>query len=80
MSPEVLQWTGAVLGALGALLLALRTTASRWGWVLFLASNGFWIAFGICIDAQGLVAMQLVFTATSVLGLWRWLFRPTPGA
>lgn len=48
----------------------------RLGFALFLISNGFWIAFGLRRKAPGLVAMQLVFTATSAVGVYRWLIGP----
>ena len=58
----------------GALMLALNTKHSGWRFVLFLISNGFWVAFGIQTGAPGLVVTQVSFTATSVLGIYRWLF------
>ncbi len=70
---EVLQWSGAVLGLSGAALLALNVRISPWGWVLFLASNAAWIAFGLLAAVPGLVTMQAGFTLTSLLGTWRWL-------
>lgn len=70
---EVLQWVGAALGLSGAALLALNVRISPWGWVFFLASNAAWIAFGLLAAVPGLVAMQLGFTLTSLLGTWRWL-------
>ena len=70
---DVLQWSGCATGVAGALLLALNNKFSGWGFVLFLMSNGFWMAFGIQTGAPGLVATQVMFTATSVLGIYRWL-------
>ena len=34
------------------------------------------IAFGVMTAAPGLVVMQCVFTATSAVGVWRWLIAP----
>lgn len=73
---DLLQWSGCLLGAGGALLLALNRPCSGVGWLLFLASNAAWIWYGILTAAPGLVTMQLVFTATSALGIYRWLLRP----
>ena len=70
---DALQWAGCATGVAGALLLALNTKNSGWGFVLFLISNGFWTAYGIQTGAPGLVATQVIFTATSVLGIYRWL-------
>lgn len=70
---DALQWAGCVTGVAGALLLALNTKYSGWGFVLFLISNGFWTAFGIQTNAPGLITTQVIFTATSVLGIYRWL-------
>lgn len=67
-----LEWTGAALGLLGAALLATNTRWSAYGWLAFLASNGCWIAYAQMHEAWGLMAQQAGFTATSVLGLWRW--------
>lgn len=70
---DALQWTGCATGASGALLLALNNEHSGWGFVLFLLSNGLWAAYGIQTRAMGLITTQLVFTATSLLGTYRWL-------
>jgi hypothetical protein len=56
-----------------ASLRAKRPTPSRFGWLLFLLSNGAWIAYGIKVGAHGLVAMQIGFTLTSLMGVYRWL-------
>lgn len=70
---DALQWAGCATGVAGALLLALNTKHSGWGFVLFLISNGFWTAYGIQTHAVGLITTQIVFTATSLLGIYRWL-------
>ena len=70
---DALQWAGCATGVAGALLLALNTKHSGWGFVLFLISNSFWTAYGIQTGAPGLVATQVIFTATSLLGIYRWL-------
>ena len=70
---DALQWAGCATGVAGASLLALNNKFSGWGFVLFLISNGFWTAFGIQTHAVGLVTTQVVFTATSLLGIYRWL-------
>lgn len=70
---DVLQWAGCLTGVLGAFLLALNTKHSGWGFVLFLISNGFWIMYGIEINALGLITTQVVFTMTSLLGIYKWL-------
>ncbi|MBH2008939.1 MAG: hypothetical protein I8H71_04470 [Xanthomonadaceae bacterium] len=70
---DVLQWAGCITGIMGALLLALNTKISGWGFVLFLISNGFWIMYGIETKALGLITTQVVFTLTSLTGIYRWL-------
>lgn len=73
---EVLEWSGTATGILGALLLAMNNRWSGWGFAAFLTSNGFWVAYGIQAQAAGLVTMQIVFTVTSLIGVWRWLVQP----
>lgn len=73
MTPDILQWLGCATGATGALLLATNTRYSGWGFLLFLISNGFWTLFGLQTHAFGLVAMQIIFTVTSLIGIYRWL-------
>lgn len=75
---DALQWAGCATGVAGALLLALNTKHSGWGFVLFLISNGFWIAFAIQTNAPGLITTQVIFTATSLLGIYRWFVAARP--
>ena len=71
----LLEWFGAATGIIGALLLAANIRLSPWAFVIYLVSCAAWIAFGVLTSAPGLVAMQTVFVATNMLGIWRWLVR-----
>ena len=71
MEPVALEWIGAVLGLLGAFLLATHTSISRYGWLAFLGANAAMTGFAIAIGAHGLLVQQLGFTATTLIGLRR---------
>lgn len=76
MLVDLLQWVGCATGVIGSALLAWRSKWSGWGFAVYLLSNSCWIAFGVLTKTPGLVVMQLVFTATSAIGVWRWLIEP----
>lgn len=81
MTAFYLQWIGCAFGVFGAFLLALNTRFSGWGFVSFLASNGCWIGFAVLTNAPGLFYMQVAFTGTSLLGIYRWvLVKPKAAA
>lgn len=65
------EWGGALMGLLGAFLLATHTKISRYGWIAFLAANILMAAFAIMIGKNGLLIQQIGFTFTSLLGMWR---------
>lgn len=67
---------GFAFGVAGALVLATCAPISRFGWLLFLASNFCWLTYAHGRGEVWLLAQQLVFTGTSLLGIWRWLVLP----
>ena len=71
----VLEWSGAILGLIGAAMLAINRKVSRFGWLFYLASNVCWVIFGVATHAFGLAFMQAGFTVTTLIGIHRW-FRP----
>jgi hypothetical protein len=73
MRVRQLEWTGALTGIAGSGLLACHLAISGYGFGLFLLSNLFWLAFGVKSRAWGLVTMQVGYTVTSLIGLYRWL-------
>jgi len=66
----------AAFGVLGTVLLALNGPRAGWGFVAYLVSNAGWIASAITHQHWGLLAQQLAFTASSVLGAYVWLWKP----
>ena len=72
----LLELASGALGITGALLLALRSRWAGWAWVLWLASNLGWIAFGSFHGMWALVAQHAVFSITSVIGIRTWLWLP----
>lgn len=69
---HLIEWLACLTGLIGAFLLASNNRSSKWGFVAFLASNALWIAYGISIQAWGLITMQVGFTATSLIGIAKW--------
>jgi hypothetical protein len=65
------EWSGSLLGLLGAFLLATNSRVSRWGWAAFLGANVAMIGFALQIQAHGLLLQQIGFTMTSCLGWYR---------
>lgn len=68
-----LEWTGSLVGLLGAAMLASGGVNAGRGFVAFLVSNFCWIGFGLLQGATGLVVMQVGFTLTSLVGIRNWL-------
>lgn len=77
MSPDLLQWIGAATGLCGALLLAMKVPASRYGFVAYAVSNAAWLGYGVLAGVPGMVAMQLGFLVTTVIGVRNWFFPRT---
>ena len=76
----LLQWLGFIPAALGSYLLSSHSQLSRYGWVLFLASNGFWFASGVLSESVPMILQQVVFSATSLRGIYRWMWQRDPVA
>lgn len=68
---NALDWSGCILGLLGAFLLATNTRISEYGWLAFLAANMATIGLAIGIGRNGLLLQQIGFIATSCLGIYR---------
>ena len=76
LQPNLSEVIGAALGSLGALLLAAKGRWSGFGFIAFLASNVAWLAFSRDAGHWFFFAQQVVFTLTSLIGIWRWLIQP----
>lgn len=71
----IVEWIGAILGMCGASLLAFNNKWSKWGWLLFLISNIFMIVFALLTASYGLLTMQVLFTITSMIGVYKWILK-----
>ena len=68
---EFFEWSGTVLSLIGAASLAVNCRYSPLGWFAFLLANFCLLAMAILIDRHGLQLLQVGFTFTSLLGIWR---------
>lgn len=76
MNPTWIELLAAMAGLSGALLLALNGRRAGWGFALFTLSNVGWIAFAALQGHWALLAQNVGFMATSLLGCWVWLVKP----
>lgn len=61
---------GAYTGIPGAMILAMNNGHAHYGWLLFLASNVSWIVFASRGRYTKLLAQQLAFLGTTMVGLY----------
>ena len=75
-STLIIELTAAAFGVLGTVLLALNGPRAGWGFVAYLVSNAGWIAFAWIQGHSWMLAQQIAFTGSSLLGVWAWLVKP----
>lgn len=76
MNITPIELVAAVFGIAGTLFLAGKGRFAGYGFVAYLLSNFAWIAFAVDRELYGLLLQQLVFTLSSMYGVWMWLIRP----
>ncbi len=68
---NAVQWATCLISAAGAFLTAaLGTRTKFWGFALFMVSNLLLIGWAAATANHGILATQLVFVASSALGMW----------
>lgn len=70
------EWAGCITGAAGAFTIAQNRWWSKYAFIPYLASNAFWIGYGLITGTAGIVVMQACFTYTSLMGIRNWITRP----
>jgi nicotinamide riboside transporter PnuC len=68
----------ALCGVIGTVALALNGPRAGWGFVWYLGSNAGWITFAAITRQWPLLVQNIVFTASSILGVWVWLVLKQP--
>lgn len=71
-----LEWSDAAITIMGGLLLASRSEAAAWSWVLFTIGNVVAIAYALQTHQHGILVKQAALLGISLLGIWRWLVKP----
>lgn len=67
---------GAAFGILGTILLATNGKRAGWGFVAYLISNAAWLSHAIGSNQTPLLVQTLIFTGSSLVGVWVWLINP----
>ena len=67
------KWIGTLAGIAGAVLVALNTEVSGYGFLLFLASSFLWCAAGVAQRDDSLILLQATFVIINIIGIYRWL-------
>lgn len=68
---EILQYTAAFLGILGAFLVALRSEYKNvWGFISWVISNSLWVIYGLKTGQYGFTVQFAIFEFFAMLGVW----------
>jgi hypothetical protein len=68
---HAIEWTGSVLGVVGAYLLAENRPSSRYAWPIWIGSNCCLIAYFLLIHSWGVLGMQAFYLHSSIRGFRR---------
>lgn len=66
---SIVSWLAAALAVTGNVLVIWK---SRWGYVLWLMSNGYYIWYNWRLGSSAQAALFVVYTGLSVWGFIRW--------
>ena len=73
---DICQWAGTITGVVGAGMIASNIGVVGWGYILFAISAVCYMYFSWQLKYFPLFAMNAVFMAINLWGIWRWLIQP----
>ncbi|RUA27561.1 MAG: hypothetical protein DSY76_05205 [Bacteroidetes bacterium] len=72
-SLQCMEWVGAMIAVIAAIMLALNLTISPWAFVLYLISSVILTAWGWYSGARGIAVQNMIFIVINTLAIYRWL-------
>jgi uncharacterized membrane protein len=72
-SLKIMEWSGAMLAVIAAIMLALNVSISPWAFVLYFISSLILAVWGWYSAAYAIAVQNVIFIGINSLGIYRWL-------
>ncbi len=72
-SLKLMEWGGAMIAVVAAIILALNISISAWAFVLYLISSLILTLWGWYSGAYAIALQNVIFIGINSLGIYRWL-------
>ena len=72
-SLKLMEWGGAMIAVIAAIMLALNISISAWAFVLYLISSLILALWGWYSGAYAIAVQNVIFIGINSLGIYRWL-------
>ena len=69
----IMEWSGAMIAVIAAVILALNISISPWAFVLYFISSLILTFWGWYSGAYAIALQNVIFIGINTLGIYRWL-------
>jgi uncharacterized membrane protein len=70
---KTMEWSGAMIAVIAAIILALNIAISPWAFVLYFISSLILALWGWYKEAYAIALQNVIFIGINSLGIYRWL-------
>ncbi|MCK5896455.1 MAG: hypothetical protein KAG20_06595, partial [Cocleimonas sp.] len=70
---KIMEWSGAMIAVIAAIMLALNIPISPWAFVLYFISSVILALWGWYRGAYAIALQNVIFIGINTLGIYRWL-------
>ncbi len=70
---NIMEWSGAMIAVIAAIMLALNVSISPWAFVLYFISSLILAIWGWYSGAYAIALQNVIFIGINSLGIYRWL-------
>ncbi|HFC93704.1 MAG TPA: hypothetical protein ENJ51_12935 [Leucothrix mucor] len=70
---NIMEWSGAMIAVVAAIMLALNVSISPWAFVLYFISSLILAVWGWYSGAYAIALQNVIFIGINSLGIYRWL-------
>jgi uncharacterized membrane protein len=73
VSLKIMEWSGAMIAVIAAIILALNIAISPWAFVLYFISSVILAFWGWYRGAYAIALQNVIFIGINSIGIYRWL-------